>query len=192
MTISRVLAIAAVLIGCSGAADHGTSSTPTAVGGPWAQEFSAAMSDSSPYEQQILADGVITAAERADAQSRVRSCMRDAGYDFRAQDDGTSEATGLHGKPITDSEAANSARRQCADRFDKNVTYLFGEIRRNPERHDEAEITVRCLRASGVMGKEYTERDWRRQNDTGRFSFDEYSVDAVQCRLDPLGSWLGR
>lgn len=202
MTLPRVL-IGAALTGLVASAGlvvaaaptrHANDDAPTAqsAAGLWAPEFAAAIEESSPYEQQILADGVITAAERADALSRMRSCMRDAGYDFRTADDGTSEAVGLWGAPIADSDAVNSARRRCADRFDANVTFLFGEVRRNPERRDDAAITAACLRTAGLVDASYGASDWRRENDTGAFSFDEWAADAVQCRLDPLGLWRGR
>jgi hypothetical protein len=81
---------------------------------------------------------------------------------------------------------------RCSAVYDSTITYLFNEIRRNPEKRDEAEISVACLRAAGLVGKGYTERRWRAEYDEGAFSFDEWSTDAVQCREDPLGLWRDR
>ena len=157
--------------------------------GPWAQEFGESLALASDYEARVLRDGEISAAELADAQARDRACMRDAGYDLQVADDGTSSLSRIDGTDLPETGFVDSVRRRCAHQFDMSITYLFNEVRRNPEKQDEAKITVACLRKSGLVGRDYTERKWRSENDTGVFSFDEYDPAAVQCRLDPLGLW---
>jgi hypothetical protein len=157
--------------------------------GPWAQEFGESLALASDYEAQVLRDGEVSAAELADAQARDRACMRDAGYDLQVADDGTSSLSRIDGADLPATDIVDAVRRRCAHKFDRSITYLFNEVRRNPEKQDEARITVACLRKSGLVGKEYTERKWRSEYDTGVFSFDEYAPAAVQCRLDPLGLW---
>lgn len=157
--------------------------------GPWAQEFGESLALASDYEARVLRDGEISAAELADAQARDRACMRDAGYDLQVADDGTSSLSRIDGADLPEAGIVDSVRRRCAHQFDMSITYLFNEVRRNPEKQDEAKITVACLRKSGLVGRGYTERKWRSENDTGVFSFDEYDPAAVQCRLDPLGLW---
>lgn len=155
--------------------------------GPWAAEFAEDARDASAYERKILADGVITPSELADAQSRMNSCMADYGYRYSTADDGTSEADPLSGNTPKSVETVNKYMRECSKQFDGAVTYLHNEVRRNPERLDEARIAVRCLRAAGLVDKEYSERRWRSEYDEGVFSFDEWDPAAVECRKDPLG-----
>jgi hypothetical protein len=115
--------------------------------------------------------------------------MRDAGYDLQVADDGTSSLSRIDGADLPEMDVVEAVRRRCAHQFDRSITYLFNEVRRNPEKQDEAKITVACLRKSGLVGRDYTERKWRSENDTGMFSFGDYDPAAVQCRLDPLGLW---
>jgi hypothetical protein len=180
-----------VLTGCSAQSDARrlVSASDFASAGAWAPESADAVAEASPYEAEVLADGVITAAERSDAQARTGECMRDAGYRYREFDDGTAEMERVDGRPITSVNPSNDVLRGCERRFDRNISYLYNEIRRNPEKRDEAEIAVACLRASGLVDSDYTERSWRADNDTGDFPFGDYDAAAVQRRLDPLGLW---
>jgi hypothetical protein len=163
--------------------------TPLSAAGPWAQEFGEALAEASDYEEAVLQDGRITSAELADAQARDRACMRDAGYDLQDADDGTSSVSRLDGQDLPATDVVNAVKQRCAARFDRSITFLYNEVRRNPEKQDDAKITADCLRRSGIVDKGYTERQWRAENDTGQFSFNDYDPAAVQCRLDPLGLW---
>lgn len=184
---------AQLLAGCSaGSGDPGADAAPVPSAGPWAQEFGDAVSDSSAYETKVLEDGLITSAELADAQARKKACMRDAGYVLRISDDGTSDLTMADGGDLPATGVVDTAMQTCARRFDRSITMLFNELRRNPEKQDEATITVACLRVSGIVDGGYSERKWRSEYDSGVFSFNEWDERAVQCRLDPLGLWRDR
>lgn len=157
--------------------------------GAWAQDFADAAGPASAYERSVLADGEITAAEISDAQSRTRACMHDSGYEYTVAEDGTGEAKRLDGKVPSGIDEVNRPLQDCEARFDRSITNLYNEVRRNPEKQDEAEIAVACLRGAGLVGADYSERKWRAEYDSGVFSFNEWAADAVQCRLDPLGLW---
>ncbi|WIB27060.1 hypothetical protein [Curtobacterium sp. MCSS17_015] len=157
--------------------------------GPWADEFATAISDASDHELAILEDGVVTPKELADAQAKMRECMAEAGYGYRELDDGTAEIQPLDGDEVGQSDAALATKQRCATRFDRSITYLFNEVRRNPEKQDDAEITVACLKKAGLVTKAYSEREWRDEDDKGVYSYDQWAPEAVQCRLDPLGLW---
>ncbi|WFR68169.1 hypothetical protein P9139_07660 [Curtobacterium flaccumfaciens] len=157
--------------------------------GPWAAEFAESAATASAYQKAILSDGKVTADELAEAQNRASSCMKDFGYDYTTAEDGTSEASPLPGRKARDAETVNEYMLQCSGEFDSAVTYLFNEVRRNPEKQDEAKMTVACLREAGLVDGSYTERLWRAEYDEGVFSFSEWDPAAVQCRLDPLGLW---
>ncbi|MBT2502747.1 hypothetical protein [Curtobacterium sp. ISL-83] len=152
-------------------------------------EFEESLRDASPFETAILRDGVITAAELEEAQERKRVCMLDAGIRWKIFDDGTSEGEPVDGSALGSTEDVNATLQRCSRQFDRSVTYLFNEVRRNPEKQDDATITVACLRDAGVVGADYTERRWREENDSGAFAFNQWDPAATQCRLDPLGLW---
>jgi hypothetical protein len=158
-----------------------------AAAGPWAAEFAEAAV--SPYQVRLLADGVITADERADARSRMSKCMRAHGYRYAELSDGAADMDPLYGQHET-IEQAMSYRRDCSRRYDHGISMLFDAVRRNPEHQAEAAIQVACLQRSGVVGADYTERRWRSEQADDHYSFEEWSPEATRCRLDPLG--LGR
>jgi hypothetical protein len=159
--------------------------------GPWSDEFREALEHGvSPYEAKILADGQVTAAEVEDAHGRVSRCLASSGYGIEYDPDGGFDVLALDGKyPDDFFKRSDPVLRACEERYDEYVTMLFAETRRNPEKQDEAKITVACLRRAGLVGKDYSERKWRAEYDAGVFSFDEYEARAQQCRLDPLGLW---
>ncbi|PZE86312.1 hypothetical protein [Curtobacterium sp. MCBD17_032] len=170
---------------------RGSSSASLHAAGPWADEFREALDHGvSAYEAAVLDDGQVTVAELEDAHDRVSRCLADSGYGIEYDPDGGFDLTALDGRyPDDFFERSDPVLRACEERYDEYVTMLFEETRRNPEKQDEAKITVACLRRAGLVGKDYTERKWRTEGDAGVFSFDEYAPAAVQCRLDPLGVW---
>jgi hypothetical protein len=194
-----IRSIAGLVVGASLVAVHGCAAVDVvednrrtvqpALSGPWASEFVEAISNASDFERSVLYDGAVTAEELAEAHEKTRRCMADAGYQYRQFDDGTSEVSAADGRDLPSIDVVNTAMRRCNARFDRSITMLFTDVRRNPQKQDEAKITVACLREAGLVGKDYTERKWRSEYDTGVFSFPEYDAGAIQCRLDPLGLW---
>jgi hypothetical protein len=161
-----LLAVSLLGTGCAQEEPAARSTTGFEAAGPWAQEFADAVG--SPYQDRILADGVVTAA-----------------------DDGTAEAEPLHDQ-IESIDTVSGFLRSCSARFDHDVSYLYDQVRRNPQKQDNATITVNCLHAAGLVGKDYTARMWRSEDETGKYSYDEWAAGAIQCRLDPLGLWRDR
>lgn len=159
--------------------------------GPWTDAFRAALDDGvSPFEERILADGSVTPEEVEAAHERVRRCLADSGLGIDYDPDGGFELESLDGKyPDDFFERSDPILRSCEERADEYVTYLFAETRRNPERRDDAEITVPCLQAAGLVGADYSEQQWRADYDADTFPFDSTSDEAQQCALDPLGLW---
>lgn len=184
--------VTVVLSGCAtGVGERSAEGTGAVVQRTWAAEIAEAATTASEYERRILHDGVVTAAELHDSHERVEACMRDGGFLLRWSDDGAYEVTEARGRELTSAVDARleRVRRACFDDWDQNVTYFFTEIRRNPDKRDEAEITVDCLRDAGLVGDDYTEVQWREDNGLATFPFDDFDEGAVQCRLDPLGLW---
>jgi hypothetical protein len=180
------------LMGCSfPQTPQATISASSDVAGPWAAEFREALrSDVSAYEAEILRDGKVTPAELSDAHQRVDRCLGAAGMSIAYDPDGGFALESRDGKyPDDFFERSDPVLRACEKRYDEYVTMLFQETRRNPEKRDEAEITVACLRKAGLVGKEYSERQWRKEDETGEYSFPELDPRAQQCRYDPLGLW---
>lgn len=187
-----VVATLGSVVACSRVPADTPSSAPRVItaAGPWAQDFDDAIADAGPYERAVLEDGVVTPQELEDARARKKQCMRDSGYIYEEHDDGTAEAKAAPGhRRDDDAGPVNSALAACSDRFGHSIDFLFNETRRNPLKEDEAKIMVACLRAAGVVDASYSERQWRRDNDTGDWPFSDFDPAAVQCRLDPLGLW---
>jgi hypothetical protein len=192
-----VVAVACWMSGCTRAEvsqpDHEASASLRDAG-PWEDDFREALASGvSDYEASILEDGRVTASELEDAHDHVRSCLTDSGLDINYFPDGGFELLARSGRyPDGFFERSDPVLGACEKRYDEYVTMLFEETRRNPEKQDDAKITVACLRRAGIVGKDYTERRWRSEYDEGVFSFDDSDPRARQCDLDPLGLWRDR
>lgn len=183
---------AVLILVISGCADPpATVDAPRTEGGAWTEDSSEALAAGvSAYERSVLSDGKVTLADLEDAHDQVRGCLADSGLGIVYGVDGGFSLTALDGKyPDGFFERSDPILRACEKRYDEYVTMLFEQTRRNPEKQDEATITVACLRKAGLVPRAYTERKWRAENDTGVWSFKEFDPAAVQCQLDPLGLW---
>jgi hypothetical protein len=193
-SVAALATIALVLTGCT---DHDSAPAPTGdadalgLSGPWAQEFADQIASSdSAYEKEILGDGIVTDAEFADAHHRVEQCLGDSGYTINYFAGGGFEVGRLDGTfPDGEFPKSNKALEACEAKFDQSITYLYQNVRRNPDKLDDAAITVPCLRKAGLVGKDYTERQWQHDYDEGVLPFDEWSEAATQCKEDPLDLW---
>lgn len=187
--------VSLVAAGCSGA-NAGPTPTPKidaplGSAGRWEPEFREALSlGVSDYEAGVLSDGRVTAAELEETHRRVDRCLADSGYSISYATDGGFEIGSLKGPPPSnDMSKTNRVLEACEKQYDESITFLYESTRRNPQKQDEAAITVRCLQKAGLVGKDYSERKWRAEYDAGVFSFPEYDTAAKQCTLDPLGLW---
>ncbi len=177
--------------GCSGAGGGGSSPTPSISAGPWATDFASAFDDSeSAYERGVLSDGRVTTQELEDAHAKVDKCLRDSELTISYFADGGFEVGSTVGKsPSNDIVRTNKILEACESKFDQSITFLFEETRRNPGKLDDAKITVPCLRKAGLVGRDYTEEQWRKDQDADAFPFDSMGEQAKQCALDPLALW---
>lgn len=196
--VPGAVVVSLLLTGCSAGktpdAIRSTDDASLERAGPWAEDFRDALAHGiSDYEAEILADGQVTTAEVEDAHDRISRCLADSGYTITYSADGGFEIGSLRGgAPSNDMTRTNAVLEACEQRYDEYVTMLFQETRRNPEKQDEAKITVACLRRAGLVGKGYTERKWQSEYDHGVFSFNDSDPRAQQCDLDPLGLWRDR
>ena len=177
--------------GCSGAGGAGSSPAPSVSAGPWAADFVSAFDDSeSAYERGVLSDGRVTTQELEDAHAKVDTCLRDSELTISYFADGGFEVGSTVGKsPSNDIGRTNKILEACESKFDQSITFLFEETRRNPGKLDDAKITVPCLRKAGLVGRDYTEEQWRKDQDADAFPFDSMGEQAKQCALDPLALW---
>lgn len=184
-------AVLLLLSGCAGGDRAATAPSMSGLPGPWAEDFAQALAnDPSAYERAILEDGRVTVDEVADAHAQIGQCMKDGGYTITYGADGGSEIGSIAGVETRDDvERGNGVLEACQKRFDRAVTFLYEQTRRNPEKLDDATITVRCLRRAGLVPSTYSAQRWRHDHAADRFPFDEHDAAAQQCRLDPLGLW---
>lgn len=159
--------------------------------GPWAEDFRAAYQESeSEYERSVIRDGMVTADELEDAHSRIDRCLRDSDLTVEYDPDGGFEIASTVGEaPSNDMSRTNRVLEACEARYDQRITMLFQQTRRNPEKLDDAKITVTCLRESGLVGPDYSTRQFREDYDSYEFPFDTLDEQWRQCDLDPLGLW---
>lgn len=159
--------------------------------GPWAEDFRTAYEESgSEYERSVIRDGAVSADELEDAHTRIDRCLRDSDLTIEYDPDGGFEIGSTVGDaPSNDMSRTNRVLEACEARYDQRVTMLFEQTRRNPEKLDDAKITVACLRESGLVGPGYSTRQFRDDYDSYEFPFGPFDERWRQCELDPLGLW---
>jgi hypothetical protein len=161
------------------------------VSGPWAVEFQQAYAQAhSDYERGVLRDGTVTAVEYEQTKQHVRSCLGDAGYTIEWDARGGFELGSASGTYPDDFFAeSDPVLRSCESRWVGSITYLFEQVRRNPEKKDEAAIQLSCLRRAGLVDPAYSRERLQRDTEKDTLPYDATSDAAQRCAVDPLGLW---
>jgi hypothetical protein len=150
---------------------------PAPFTGPWAELLTTTYGIGTPAEREALADGAIDELEYSYFRDRIIECLGDLGVEASFAADSTLEYTASEGVAEEDVDA-------CMAEGGIQVLTLKDTIDRNPENLDEATIMVECLQDAGVVGPEYTTRDY----DAGVGLADLGDDEAfATCTADPLG-----
>lgn len=186
-----IIATSACLAGCSGASEPQPSSSLLAVTGPWASEFQTAYANSkSDYERSVLADGEITATEYEQSRNHVRSCLADSGLTITWNARGGFALGSKSGEyPDDFFERNDPILQQCESKWAGWIPFLYEQVRRNPQKQDEAALQIACLKNAGLIDDTYTKDQWRKDNENDSLPFDARGDTATACELDPLGLW---
>jgi hypothetical protein len=185
-----VAAVGALLVACSiagcspaagdragGVPSGSAAAPPTPFSGPWADLLTSTYGIATPEEREALEDGEIDELEYGYFRDRIIECLDGLGIEASFAADSTLEYTNGSGVPEDDINA-------CMAEGGIQVLTMKDAIDRNPENLDEAAIMVECLREAGVIGPEYTARDYEDGVDLTTMGDDERFVD---CSEDPLG-----
>ncbi|RWZ58484.1 hypothetical protein ELQ92_14370 [Labedella populi] len=150
---------------------------PTPFEGPWAELLMTMYGIGTTAEREALADGAIDELEYSYFRDRIVECLGDLGVEASFAADSTLEYT-------PSDEAAEDDADACMGEGGIQVLTLKDTIDRNPENLDEATIMVECLQEAGLVGPEYTARDYV----AGVGLSDHGDDDAfAECTADPLG-----
>lgn len=186
-----IAAVLGALAGCSSSPPE-TAAQTISLTGPWATEFQTAFANAkSVWERDVLRDGAVSASEYEQSRSHMRSCVGDAGYTITWDERGGFEL-GSKSEEYPDDFFDRSDRilQGCEAEWAGSIPFLFEQVRRNPDRKDEATIQVACLASAGLVDDTYSAQRWRRDNEQDAFPFDALSDAAVRCAADPLALWL--
>lgn len=185
---------AATLTGCVGNTDAApedvgtpdayTGEVPT-FSGIWAAEF-AEMYRMTTDEtaHRILAKESITDADYSEISDQFIACMAAKDYTVSV-DDGYGRFS-ISNSFDGDDPKVRDALHQCSPPFDA-VTGLRAQMLRNPQHLDENTIVAACLVREGLAEKGYSAKDYQRELDEWKFSFNHESAKAGDCFSDPLG-----
>lgn len=182
-----------VLMGCSSNnsgidAPHPESLTPdnsanelasvgSGLDGPWGEAFQNAMERTeSEKAKQVLADGIITAAERNEIQEDFRKCGKPLGIkDARFLPNQGYEI--MFDETLINKDADNlDEQRDKADEYqalcekETGVTLieeLYFRAGSNPDNVDTSEGIVECLKAEGIVSDSYSLEDYKLDSRTG-------------------------
>jgi hypothetical protein len=186
-----LIVMAAGLLGCSGADAPQPSVSPLSISGPWASDFQTAYAHAkSDYVRGVLADGEVSAAEYEQSRNHVRSCLADSGLTITWNERGGFELGAKNGQyPDGFFERSDPILQECETKWAGWIPVMYEQVRRNPQKQDEAALQITCLRNAGLIDETYTKAQWRRDNENDSFPFKRRSGPATACELDPLGLW---
>jgi hypothetical protein len=204
--VAACIAIIAALSACSSpgedpvpvTAGEDLSSLPTVwhgpvpdCGGPWGAEFgSIYRMTKDRLAHAVLDDCAVTDAEFNSIADDFVRCMDAKRYKVKViGQDGSFSVDRRPGAKEDDGgpdEELAAAMRACGSGFDA-VAGIRGRMLRNPENLNEDEIVVACLIKAGVVDKGYTVKDFQREREEDRYSYDRDSFTVSECIRDPLG-----
>ncbi|MBF4575334.1 hypothetical protein [Frondihabitans sp. VKM Ac-2883] len=155
--------------------------------GPFAPQFESAWAEATTtLQRKILADGEITARENSEVQDSFVECM--AASQVKVS---WSEGGGFSLAPLgssMDPEEANEPVSKCERESTGPISWLYYEVRSNPENQDIFELMAKCLEGAGVVERGYSAADYKREFEADAFRFDETDESFRQCNLDPTGA----
>jgi hypothetical protein len=190
-----VLAVLSGVVGCAPAGATGTHGpsvgTDTRFHGPYASEFQRAFEKTnSTSVRAVLADGVISSQEFAQARAGVTSCMADSGYAVKYDDRGGFDVTSKKGRYDASYQSAmDPVLRACEKKFDGDITFLYRATVVNPRNEDDRPAIRKCLVGRGLIPKGYSDSGFIHDYDAGTLPYDQFDPQVLQCQDDPLGLW---
>lgn len=167
--------------------DHRTAADFT---GPWAAEFADAYNTATDdFTREVLADGVVTDAERSEMLARFTSCLNAGGVWLTSEYrfDGSYNFTFDHSM---DSDKANSVENDCSRSSGEYlIGALYSSTHRNPDHADIEQLIAECLTKNGVAPDGYSAANYRENRKSDKYPFPNEKTGREileSCRVDPL------
>lgn len=203
-----------VLVGCSSNdsgidAPHPESPTPdnsanelasvgSGLDGPWANVFQDAIDRTeSEKAKAVLADGIITAAERNEIQEDFRQCGKPLGIDGVHFHPNRGSVIAFSEDLFADESESQEAQFERANEYqalcekESGVTIieeLYFRAGSNPDNVDTSEAIFQCLKKEGVVADSYTFEDYKLDARTGNFPL--IPIDDPPVIGDETTGWL--
>lgn len=139
-----------LLAGCTVPSDSGAN--------PWHKEFADAKQRLMEQEQDgqfqinVLEDGVITKQESEEAQTKFVKCMVDGGYSGIVEEE---HGVSYDAELVSDPEF-KKVQKDCLAMYDSEVGALYINTSLNPNNEDPAQLTLDCMKRSGLVPDDYT------------------------------------
>ena len=152
--VATVAAVAALLlVGCS---SHQAAPTATTSADPWRSDVLRAMSKAtSPFERQVLQDGVISRAEYEEAIRRYVACMKAHGVNMGA------EMTALGYYQYNSVGYDQAVDDRCNVGTKAMIEPLYVDRLQNPNKADMRALEVACFVRKGLAAQGYTVAQWK-------------------------------
>lgn len=199
-SIALVLAWCAILTSCSSTVHADPEVAPSSqlnrmpnFSGPWAElfrdEYARAPNDEI---RGYLSDEVITEAENQAVTEAFRKCMSSRGLTFDGFEFDGSYSFGF--AQVSNSDDANEIATECemssgADQ----VSFLYHQMKLNPENRDLAPDIAACLVRAGVVPTEYTAKEYTEYHLWEQTTTDAVSAKEAEnaCQKDLAGAFRG-
>ena len=162
------------LPGSDSSAESVSSESP---GSGWADVLRSAYDEATAEAvREALSDGSISDLEYAYFQQQIIDCLSGLGVKAQWADDKSLEYTKPPGVPITEIS-------RCNKENGLEIIALRDAMARNPQKLDENEIIVDCLRRAGAVDSSFTPEMLASENGLDKIG----STDTFdECSADPL------
>jgi len=159
--------------------------------GPWAAELDSAYHKAcAQVDRDILADGVISAAEIQELTAQYTQCLVNLGFtNVHMNPDGSGSMTAPAGKNMSEMESSAQPCRCATGWF--IVGPLYQGMRGNPQNIDIPTIMAECLVRVGVVPAGYTAAKYMADGDSGLFNQPDWYPSTPKgqalaaCNADP-------
>ena len=182
----RAFGVAAVMVAfVAGVSGCSAGKAPTdAFSGPYGPEVKAAYEAATdPAVKATLADGKITQAEYRAAVQRMVKCAADQGVTVTPE----KQPGGLYQYKVIQSANADAVFTSCEDATLTPIEVLYGQMVDNPLNVDADDLYADCLKAAGVVPRDYTGKQFAADSQANSGPFAGATLDPAvqQCLVDP-------
>lgn len=140
-----------------------------------------------PVVKKVADTGKVSVSDYEQSWSNYKQCMLDKGYKeiilLNYSNGMHAEAPHVSGTDAQEKQYSND-QDECSFSYVNYVDLLYGMQQGNPSLFaDQNEAIVDCLHRTGLVPSSYTAKQFKKESEKGKYSFDESSPSSRSCQV---------